>query len=235
MKVIDEKYELWYQVWNENYIPLIMDRQKWHFRKENLTPGDIVYFKLKESKMSATWRIGKVEEVTIGKDGFVREILIAYKDISGNDSTDWTHRTVSRPVRNVVKLFHVNDTTLMDDIQLVHKLSEEILSKDRISFEPNVNFRLISSSNFEHSSNVIVTNCALKTSFIEEEEVQQVILSAAPFIHNLMSSFEAIDVKKNLKFTSDDENCLEGERDEILCEFNDHYDVFDPSFEVYML
>ena len=85
-----------------------------------------------------------------------------------------------------------------------------LLNTTLMSYIQAVNFRLIHSSNLKHSSSVIVTNCALKTSPTEEEELQQVKLSAAPFIHNLMSSFEAIDVKKNLKLTSDDENNLLG-------------------------
>ena len=53
-------------------MPLICNRQKWHFHSDNLRPGDVVYFKLTESKMSANWRIGKVEEVKAGQDGYVR-------------------------------------------------------------------------------------------------------------------------------------------------------------------
>ena len=69
MDNIQQKYETWYQVWNEQYLPLIMERQKWHMKKENLCPGDIVYFMFKESPMSASWRIGKIEQVKIGDDG----------------------------------------------------------------------------------------------------------------------------------------------------------------------
>ena len=135
MENIDQKYETWYQVWNEQYLPLVMDRQKWHFRKENLIPGDIVYFKLTESKMSADWRIGKVEAVKIGKDGYVREATIAYKNASSDDPSDWTHRTVDRPVRNMVKLFHIDDTCLMDDIRAVNELTKKILEKENLSFD----------------------------------------------------------------------------------------------------
>ena len=135
MENIQQKYETWYHVWNEQYIPLIMDRQKWHFKKENLCPGDIVYFKLKESKMSATWKIGKVEEVSIGNDGYVRRAVIAYKDTTGDDASDWTHRTVDRPVRNIVKLFHIDDTTLMDEIQAVYKHAKKLQEQDELTFD----------------------------------------------------------------------------------------------------
>ena len=135
MSDIQQKYETWYHVWEEQYIPLVMDRQKWHFRRDNLCPGDIVYFKLRESKMSATWRIGKVEEVRIGKDGYVRQAIIAYKDTTADDPDDWMHRTVERPARNMFKLFHIDDTTLMDDLQAVHKLSKEMLETEKISVD----------------------------------------------------------------------------------------------------
>ena len=88
--------------------------------------------------MSATWRIGKVEEVKIGKDGYVRQAVIAYKDTTGEDASDWMHRTVERPVRNIVKLFHIEDTTLMDELQAIHKLSKKLLVQEKISFEDNL-------------------------------------------------------------------------------------------------
>ena len=91
---IEAKYLMWYEVFNEAYLPLIMNRKKWHFQQENLVPGDIVYFKLTESKMSAAWRLGKIEDTKIGKDGFVREATVAYKDSSGDTPEDWTHRCV---------------------------------------------------------------------------------------------------------------------------------------------
>ena len=138
MDNIQQKYETWYHVWNEQYLPLVMDRQKWHFRRENLCPGDIVYFKLRESKMSATWRIGKVEEVKIDKDGYVRQAVIAYKDTTSEDASDWMHRTVERPVRNIVKLFHIDDTTLMDELQAIHELSKKLLEQEKISFDDNL-------------------------------------------------------------------------------------------------
>ena len=80
MDKIDEKYQLWYQVWNEQYLPVVMDKQKWHEQQENLKPGDVVYFKLTESSMSANWRLGKIEAVKVGRDGYVREATIAYKN-----------------------------------------------------------------------------------------------------------------------------------------------------------
>ena len=128
MEKIEEKYFLWYKVWNEFYLPLIMQRKKWHERSENLVPGDIVYFKLTESKMSADWRTGKIEEVKIGDDGYVRKVRVAYKDTSAQDSDDWIHRSVDRPVRNIVKIMNIEETSFMDDINDVHKLAQKMMN-----------------------------------------------------------------------------------------------------------
>ena len=135
MDNIQEKYEAWYHVWNEQYLPLVMSRRKWHFHRENMKPGDIIYFKLTESKMSANWRIGKVEEVKLGQDGYVRQVTVAYKDTSNDEPADWTHRTVERPVRNIVKLFNIEDTTLLEDIQAVFRLSAKKLEEEKLSFD----------------------------------------------------------------------------------------------------
>ena len=43
------------------------------------------------------------------------------------------HRTVNKPVRNLVKLFHIDETTLIDDLNDVHNQAEEILTSDKIS------------------------------------------------------------------------------------------------------
>ena len=131
---VQEKYEAWYLIWCEQYLPMLMNRRKWHYKKENMKPGDIVYFKLTESKMSANWRIGKVEEVKLGSDGYVRSVSVAYKDTSSDEPADWSHRTVDRPVRNIIKLFHIEDTSLLDDIQAVFKLTTKMLEEQKLSF-----------------------------------------------------------------------------------------------------
>ena len=137
MNAIEVKYENWYLIWNNIYVPLILDKQKWHFSQENLKVNDIVYFKLTESEMSADWRIGRIEAVDVGRDGFVRVAKVAYKDASSDDTDDWVLRTVERPVRNMVKLFHLEDTSLMDDLNAVYNEAKEILMEDNISWSKN--------------------------------------------------------------------------------------------------
>ena len=55
---------------------------------KKIVPGTIVYFKLTESQINSNWLLGKVESVKVGKDGYVREATIAYKDTSSDNVED---------------------------------------------------------------------------------------------------------------------------------------------------
>ena len=99
--------------------------------RDNLVRGNIVYFKLTESKMSSSWKVRKLENITIGKDGYVRHAVISYKDVSGDCLEDWAHRSVERPVRNIIKLFNIEETSLMEDIKSARRLALRILDSNR--------------------------------------------------------------------------------------------------------
>ena len=126
MTIIEETYNLWFQIWNLEYIPLVMDRQKWHTQEENLVEQDLVYFKLSDSPIAADWKVGKVEYTNVGKDGLVRGVGISYSN--KDDADDWRHSVVERPVRAVVKLMNVEDTSILDDMEKVRKLAEAMLN-----------------------------------------------------------------------------------------------------------
>ena len=136
MTKIEQIYNLWFKVWNIDYIPLIMDRQKWHHRGENLVENDLVYFKMTDTPLAADWRLGKVKNTKIGRDGLIREVGVSYKILSNpyDDSSDWTRSVVERPVRAIVKLFNIEDTTILEDMKKVHKLAKEILDSKKNSF-----------------------------------------------------------------------------------------------------
>ena len=129
MTKIESIYNMWFKVWNVAYVPLIMDRQKWHIEGENLTKNDLVYFKLTDSPMAADWRFGKVEYADVGRDGLVRGVGISYKNKDGDNEEDWRHSVVERPARACVKLMNIEDTSILDNMRKVRKLAEEILGK----------------------------------------------------------------------------------------------------------
>ena len=125
MTKIEDIYNLWFKIWNVEYVPLIMNRQKWHVETDNLVVNDLVYFKMTDSPLKADWKLGKVEYTKLGRDGLVRELGISYSHKDTED--DWTHYTVERPVRMVVKLMNVEDTSILDDMEEVYKMSKQVL------------------------------------------------------------------------------------------------------------
>ena len=130
MKKIETTYTLWYKIWNEEYIPLVAQRQKWHSETENLVENDIIYFKLRDSKLAQSWLIGKVEFIDISKDGKVRTVGVSYK----HDTEDGERKfsIVERPARECIKLFNIEDTSLLDDIRAVQISCKKILDEEQI-------------------------------------------------------------------------------------------------------
>ena len=85
--------------------------------------------------MSANWRTGKVEKVKVGADGCVRQVTITYTDSSSDNPEDWLLRSVYRPVRNIVRISHIEGTTFMDDLNDVDDLALKIINPEDV---PNV-------------------------------------------------------------------------------------------------
>ena len=126
MSKIEELYDAWYHCWAISYVPLLLKRQKWKIERENLNKNDVIYFKMAESPLGSNWKLGKVEDVKVGKDGCVREVRVAYK-IMNEDTDGWRHATVVRPVRECIKLFELGDTSFMENMEDILKRAEDIL------------------------------------------------------------------------------------------------------------
>ena len=119
MHKVDKTYNLWYRIWCDEYIPIIVKRQIWHNEEENLEENDIVYSKLTDSPLSPNWIIGKIDHTIKSKDGKVRTVGISYKHDTENGERKF--RIVERPVRQTVKLMNIDETSLIDDIRKVHE------------------------------------------------------------------------------------------------------------------
>ena len=144
MTNIEKTYNMWFQVWNCEYLPLVMDRPKWNQEEENLKENDLIYFKLTDSKLSADWRFGRVEYAVTGRDGKVRSVGISYKtmmennDKVYNEDMEWKNSMIERPVRAVVKLMNVEDTSLLEDMRKVQELVKEIIAKKTGNIEKEI-------------------------------------------------------------------------------------------------
>ena len=123
---IKDLYDAWYRCWVTSFVPLLLERPKWKVEADNLQPNDVVYFKILDSPLGATWKLGKVEHVKTGKDGFVRSVTVAYK-IMDNETDSWRHATVERPVRECLKLFEIGDTGFLENMKDIRERAKEIL------------------------------------------------------------------------------------------------------------
>ena len=63
----------------------------------------------------------------MGRDGKVREVGIAFKSM--DEDGDWKHSLVERPVRSVVKLLNIEDTSIIEDMKKVQEEVKIILKK----------------------------------------------------------------------------------------------------------
>ena len=122
---IEKKYKFWYEIWNTDYIPLIARRQKWFSQDDDLKENDVVYFKLTDTALSSKWHIGKVEYVLPSRDTRTRKVGISFK----HDTEDGSRKLsiVDRPVRQVVKLCDIEDSSLLDDITAVRNAAKKII------------------------------------------------------------------------------------------------------------
>ena len=158
MTKIHDVYRLWYEVWNVEYIPLIVRRQKWYTETENLVENDIIYFKLRDSKLAQNWLIGKVEHVNVSKDGKIRTVGVSYK----HDTEDGEQKfsIVERPARECIKLLNIEDTSLLDDIRAVQKSSQELLDEEQVVPQSLLDeiTQIQDTDVFENNPNPLMTN-----------------------------------------------------------------------------
>ena len=67
--------DVFWKRWMREYVPLLQERQKWHVRRRDLKPGDVV-MTLDEKLPRGTWPLGRVMEVIKSSDGQVRSVKV---------------------------------------------------------------------------------------------------------------------------------------------------------------
>ena len=154
MHKVDKTYNLWYRIWCDEYIPIIVKRQIWHNEEENLEENDIVYFKLTDSPLSPNWIIGKIDHTIKSKDGKVRTVGISYKHDTENGERKF--RIVERPVRQTVKLMNIDETSLIDDIRKVHESASKRFDDQKLIREETFDYYL--DETFGRDCNIVWKN-----------------------------------------------------------------------------
>lgn len=128
---ISDTYQGIFKLWADVYVPKLIFSPKWHKDDENLSEGDLVYMKRSpDNKLDSSWVIGIVEQVIKGRDGKVRRAIIKYQNASEFPVPQFTDRAV----RQLVKIFDIEEYVLQDDLkELLRRLDTDISgSRDQV-------------------------------------------------------------------------------------------------------
>ncbi|XP_054872902.1 uncharacterized protein LOC111584426 [Amphiprion ocellaris] len=95
--------EQFWSRWRKEYLHNITTRQRWHTPKRNIRAGDIV-MDTDETQPRSVWRLGRVSETVMDKDGLVRRAMIFLGDRNLNKRGERTSKAsvVERPVHKLV-------------------------------------------------------------------------------------------------------------------------------------
>ena len=112
---LEEMTKSWWNVWkDERLIDYIPQPAKWQRNNETVKKGDIVMFVKTESEQvlgQPVWRIGRIAEVEISRDGLIRTAIISYKNAS-----EKVFRTTRRSVRKIAVLHHEGELELVQQL-----------------------------------------------------------------------------------------------------------------------
>lgn len=89
--------------WRREYLHNIIARQRWHSPKRNLRVGDVV-LDIDELLPRGEWRLARVLETVIAKDGLVRRVKISFGDKRLNNKGQRSNKLsiVERPVQKLI-------------------------------------------------------------------------------------------------------------------------------------
>ena len=79
-----------------------------------------------DNKLDSTWVIGIVEQVLPSRDGKVRRVVVKYTNASGSPENDVEPQFTNRAVRQLVKIFDIDEYVLQDDMtELMKRLDAD--------------------------------------------------------------------------------------------------------------
>ena len=108
---IQTKFESWYKLWCDVYVPKLMAQKRGFKNDRDLAIDDLVYYKKKDSELGSPWVMGRVDQIIRGRDGIIRRAVIKYRNASEN-----IHRETERSVRKLIRLYSADDPDLCEDL-----------------------------------------------------------------------------------------------------------------------
>ena len=113
---IQEKFESWFRVWCDVYVPKLLVQKTGFKNDRDLNTDDLVYFRKREGELGNSWTLGRIEQVIRGRDGVIRRVIVAYKN-----ANEEIQRYTERSVRRLIKLYSMEDPDLHEDLSVLQK------------------------------------------------------------------------------------------------------------------
>lgn len=137
---VEKLYSGWFKIFNDTVVPRLVQQPKWFKVEEHLQEKDIVYFQKSESALGSPWIIGEVDQVIVGRDGFIRRAIIKYFNASENDpeAGRYHHQLTDRAVRSLVKLWSIDEACLFDDLSELQQRIDGVEVTDNATADDNV-------------------------------------------------------------------------------------------------
>ena len=108
----NEIYHIWFKCWLTEYVPKLMQQQKWFQTSEReLAVGDIVLFKKAEKVLECHYKYGMVKELKRSKDDVTRSVIVEYQN-----ADETFRRTTTRGIRELVLIQHVGEVGVMYEL-----------------------------------------------------------------------------------------------------------------------
>ena len=118
---IQKRYESWYKIWLEVYVPKLMFTKREFKNSRDLAPDDIVYFQKEKGSLSSPWTFGIIEQIIRSRDNIIRRVIIRYRN--HNEEHD---RRTDRSVKGLIKLYSMEDPDLYTDLSKIQARIDEL-------------------------------------------------------------------------------------------------------------
>ena len=123
MSIVENTYKMWFNIFKETVVPRLIHQPKWFRKNVDLKEEDVVYFQKEQNNISSEWKVGVIDQLVRGRDGFIRRVLIRYTNASETDPVTGRSlpRITDRSIRGIVKLWSMDEVSLMEDLSEVRK------------------------------------------------------------------------------------------------------------------
>ena len=120
LAAVEKVYDAWFKVWRESYLPKLFFKPKWYRTDTDLKVGDLVWFEKEESQLSHDYTMGMVEQVSVGRDGLIRRVVVKYFNPKERQP-----RFTDRAVRSLVRIFSADELCLADELGQLQKFLDD--------------------------------------------------------------------------------------------------------------